>query len=181
MFKKNMRRHQALCVEYRSRFNFNLTYPLQMEGEKPDALTQSSEDKQDPNNAACQTRTTILTTLVSLVEQIEKMHENMCLLVDILHETGWNRILQLFEGAYQVNMFLAVILKILERGTLYFPKLILTECSEWECRLLYRGPILVLESTELHLNLVLSQHDAPAAEHPELPKTFQLLQREFHW
>lgn len=71
----------------------------------------------------------MLSTLVLLVELVDKTHMNMDLLVDTPLETGRNTVFQLLEDAYKADPFSAMILKILKKGTSYFFKTVLTGCS----------------------------------------------------
>lgn len=70
---------------------------------------------------------------------------------------------------------------MLQKATCYSLKIPLTEFSKGDDRLLYQRGVWVLESSELHLSPVQSQHWAPAAEHLEWTNKLDYLQSKLYW
>ncbi|KAH0608324.1 uncharacterized protein H6S33_001458 [Morchella sextelata] len=55
------------------------------------------------------------------------------------------------------------------------------ECTEVECRLLYRGSIYVHYHDPLKLRILKLYHDAVSAGHSGREKTFELISRHYYW
>ncbi|KAH0606467.1 uncharacterized protein H6S33_004128 [Morchella sextelata] len=55
------------------------------------------------------------------------------------------------------------------------------ECTEVECRLLYRGSIYVPYYNPLKLRILKLYHDALSAGHSGREKTFELISRHYYW
>lgn len=149
MSNKNLGRWQAWWRVFLSRFKLELSYQPWKTGGKPDALIRWYQDRLDPTNEAYQNRMTMLRTLVPLEKQIKKLHASRHLLEDILREWRQKTFFQQFEKPYQSNSFSAEILRMLGKGTCHSRKIIWSECTELESRLIYQACVWVPECSEL--------------------------------
>ena len=85
------------------------------------------------------------------------------------------------DAAYANDPLAREVIQALRNGDRQCRRLSLAECRESAGRLHYQGRLYIPADPALHLQVIRSRHDAPAAGHPRREKTFELLSREYYW
>ena len=88
---------------------------------------------------------------------------------------------QLFEEGHQQDPFPHKVLQQLHDGEQRSKEITLSECTEVNEQLHYRGCVYVPDHHPLRLHLCKEHHDTPVAEHSGKAKTYELLIRNYYW
>src|SRR5271169_1965960 len=170
MTTKLLSRRQARWSEFLSRFNFVVVYRPGKAGGKPDALTRRSGDLPQEGDER----------LTHQSQTVLKSH-NLELLADITPGNVQTHLEELFNKAYETDLFPSEVFKMLKNGTRHCRRISLAECSKVGNCLYYRDHLYVPDYDELRLFLLQSHHASPAAGHPGRSKTLELLSRMYYW
>lgn len=210
MSTKTLNRRQVRWAEFLSRFNFKITYRPGKQGAKPDALTRRSIDvpqEGDPR-LECQKQTIIRPEHLGVAPievQIpvtqERLDDQLFITPDLGEEEQADppedpsdseattededdeetSLEDLIAQAYQEDPFPGEVLEQLRTGARHSKKINLTECEDRNGRLFYRDKFYVPDYTPLKVRLCKLFHDSAPAGHPGKAKTFELLDRSYHW
>jgi hypothetical protein len=190
MSTKKLSRRRARWFEFLSRFNFVITYRPGKLGGKPDALTRRSRDLPKEGDERLQHQ-----NQVGLKSQNLKLHANLVEPDSPTedHVDGFNRtrtsapepnaksLETLLDKAYEANPFPGRVLQMLQGDVRYCKGISLSECSEVNSRLRYRGRLYVPDYHKLKMRICQEHHDHPIAGHPGVAKLFNIIQREYYW
>ena len=88
---------------------------------------------------------------------------------------------QLFEEEHQQDSFSHKVLQQLHNSEWHFKEITLSECTEVNEQLHYRGCVYIPDHHLLWLCLCKEHHDNSVAEHPEKAKTYELLICNYYW
>ena len=88
---------------------------------------------------------------------------------------------QLFEEGHQQDPFPHKVLQQLRDSERRSKEITLSECTEVDEQLHYRGCVHVPDHHSLRLCLCKEHHDTPVAEHPGKAKTYELLICNYYW
>lgn len=190
MSTKKLSRRQARWSEFLSRFKFVITYRPGKLGGKPDALTRRSGDLPKVGDERLRQQNQVVLKPQNLmlnantVESENSLHglvEDFDRARTVSPEPHAKSMEALLDEAYEADPFPAKVLKMLEDGTRHCKQISLSECSELDGRLHYRGRLYIPDYHELKMRICQEHHDHPIAGHPGVAKTFNLIQREYYW
>ena len=88
---------------------------------------------------------------------------------------------QPFEEEHQQDSFSHKVLQQLRDSERRFKEITLSECTEVNEQLHYRGRVYVPDHHPLQLHLCKEHHDTSVAEHPEKAKIYELLICNYYW
>ena len=184
MSTKQLSCRQAWWSEFLSRFNFKIVYRPEKQGAKPDALTRWSEDLLKGRNVRLQQQSQVVLKLHNL-ELMANSVQNNDLEDNIYSENNAEEeeltLKQLFEAGHQQDSFPHKVLQQLHDSERRFKEIMLSECTEIDEQLHYRGRVYVPDHHSLWLCLCKEHYDTSVAEYPEKTKTYELLIHNYYW
>jgi len=121
--------------------------------------------------------------LKNMEQVILKPHnlpKQLQLLVNDPPGQGRASISDLFIRAYGADQLAGKVFEVIQtNGSLR--EITMGECREQDGRIRYRGKRYIPEDDQLRLRLIQDHHDTALAAHPGRAKTFDLLDRQYHW
>src|SRR3989337_1145002 len=153
--------------EFLSRFDFKLCFRPGKRAGKPDALTRRPGDLPEGGDERHlhQFQTLLKPELLTL---------NALLLPSDTFE-------QLMETAYKVDPFPQHVMRLLNERVQHSREISLADCTIQDDQLYFRSKLFVPDYDPLRLHILQNNHDHPAAGHPGLTKTFDLMDRKYYW
>ena len=183
MTTKKLTRRQVRWAEFLSRYNFTITYRTGKANEKADALTRRPGDRpttaEDDERLRYQEQILLPPERFSS-ETVQTVYDDP----DLEVEESLN---DLIDQKTREDEFCQEILQALREGQTKSTKITLADCTNENDRLKYRGKIWIPgnddkeESCKLRLRLIREAHEVPAAGHPGIAKTLELLSRDYYW
>jgi len=110
----------------------------------------------------------------------QNLPKELCLLADCPPAQGSPSISDLMTKAYRTDPLPGKMLEAIRTNSGLL-KITVTECTEDNGRLRYRGSSSVPDSDGLHLRIIQKHHDTALAGHLGWVKTFDLLDQVYYW
>ena len=152
MSTKQLFCHQAQWSEFLSRFNFKIVYQPEKQEAKSDALTRQSEDLLKGGDIRLQQQSQVILKLHNL-ELMTNSVQNNDLEDNIYSENNAEEeeltLKQLFEEGHQWDPFPHKVLQQLHDSEQCFKEITLSECTEVNEQLHYRGCVYVSDHHSL--------------------------------
>lgn len=184
MSTKNLSRRQARWSEYLSRFEFVIKYRPGSQGQKPDSLTRRSGDLPEEGDERMQYQFQTVLKRNNLAPGVKPQHGTPISLCP-MHSTEDQEsrsTLELWDAGYETDTWEQEILRLLRTpGTQHSRDVSLTECTEANGHLYYRGRRFVPDYAPLRKRLIYLHHDILASGHKGRERTYEVLSRSYWW
>ena len=163
-------------------FDFKIMYWFGNQDQKPDMLTQWSQDLL--MNFSDEWVANWLWILLSFkwFEKIWLVFTDPELDKDKSEIDKWDMNLdELMDYEYAHNSWIVEITNVIKTGQWQHKDIMLAECELWNDRLYYCDNMIVPNSELLWFKILEFAHDAAVAGHPGRAKTYEIVQRSYYW